>query len=895
MLGAGRDDGVWGERVVGGLGTWVAMRRFELIRREVQLGARFVETRVVRIQDALRGLRQLTLALDAMSAGAPPSEVEAWLEAQGFGVDPHGYFERPELLERARAGVVEPDKQIYYAVPERRTSPEAMRKMYALRGFVPVLSTLHETFPEIAWFYYQDAERFTIAYPMHDPCTVVPADFDWHTYLTYVIAGPDNNPERGIRWTPPNIDYGGKGLMVAPSIPIYRGDDLYGVWSIDLPVAMLIKASVIETVVPGQESFIVDKSGTLVAHSNMASVCSTRHGEVVRRSMSELGGGYAELDAQVLWSSGEAAFVDEHGVARRALAQPLEGVDWLLVATFPDLELVERLRRSFEDVFQSALSGEWTSGVPAVGGALQPLVEGFNEMTLAAHNALAEKEAQAKTLEESQNYTRALFDASPVGLALLSPQGVCLEANDELCRILSSQREHLVGNLFWERLPASAQQEVDALVDVALSGVSDAQAEVEMKTAAGALVPVRIQARAFRLGARGLLLWSIEDITRQRALQTQVLQTQKMHAIGRLAGGVAHDFNNLLTVIMSNASILQMVHEPETEEFELVESLLFASKRAAALTSRLLTFSRKELVQPRQLDLKAVVEESERLLERLLDDDVVLDVEIASDLPPVVGDEGQTLQIVMNLVVNARDALKDGGRIELRVYDFEDKDGRGVRLEVEDDGVGMDETTQLRIFEPFFTTRSHGTGLGLATVREVVRDMGGTIDVRSRPGEGACFTVTFWAAPALPPTVSAGRQDRQRERFHGVVVVVDDDPLVRAAVGRTLKRHGVHVQIYSDGRSALASIEKLGDEAALLVTDVVMMGMNGRVLANKAQALCPGLPVLFMSGYTDDEILRKGLQTKGIHLLRKPFMPQQLLDAMASACVWCWGGLVQTN
>lgn len=375
-----------------------------------------------------------------------------------------------------------------------------------------------------------------------------------------------------------------------------------------------------------------------------------------------------------------------------------------------------------------------------------------------------------------------------------------------------------------------------------------------------------------------------------RVSESQLQQSQKMEAMGRLAGGVAHDFNNMLTAILSYARMLSD-GLPEGDPMRLdLEQIITAAERSAGLTRQLLAFSRRQLIQPQLLDLGHVVHGVEGMLRRVIGEDVVLRVDVAPSLPPVIGDVGQIEQVLVNLVVNARDAMPQGGllTVELREIKLEQPriarmstipPARYVQLAVTDTGVGMSEDTLGHIFEPFFTTKptGQGTGLGLATVFGIVKQTGGDIVVHSQLGEGTRFEIYLpraTASPMVGPPPAPGALDGQG---HGeTVLLVEDEALVRESVHRILTAGGYTVLQARSGREALRVAAEHHKNIDILLTDVVMPGMTGRDLADELARVQPGLRVLYMSGYTADVMGRHGVLEAGIDLIIKPFTPKAL-------------------
>jgi PAS domain S-box-containing protein len=385
------------------------------------------------------------------------------------------------------------------------------------------------------------------------------------------------------------------------------------------------------------------------------------------------------------------------------------------------------------------------------------------------------------------------------------------------------------------------------------------------------------------------------DVTRELEIQAQLHAAQKMESVGRLAGGVAHDFNNLLSVIISYAGLAaDELRESDPIRADIVE-IQNAGERAAALTRRLLAFSRRQLLEPEVLCLNNVVSGIENMLHRLLGEDIDIKVHLADGLGSVMADPGQLEQVIMNLSINARDAMPQGGRLIIETANVDlDKDyadqhiavkpGRFVMLSVTDTGTGMDETSKAHIFEPFFTTKEKGkgTGLGLATVYGIVKQSGGSIWAYSEPGRGTTFKVYLPRvdAPAADvkqrptPRVSTGSE---------TVLIVEDEDAVRRLAERILRSAGYKILSAASGGDALVLCEKHSGTIDLLLTDVVMPQMSGRELADRLTMARQGLKVLYMSGYTDNAIIHHGVLDPGIRFVGKPFSAAELTRKVREA------------
>jgi signal transduction histidine kinase len=386
-----------------------------------------------------------------------------------------------------------------------------------------------------------------------------------------------------------------------------------------------------------------------------------------------------------------------------------------------------------------------------------------------------------------------------------------------------------------------------------------------------------------------------ERIAEREQLEEQLRQAQKMEAVGRLAGGVAHDFNNLLTAIRSYADLMlddMPAWDPKRND---VQEIRGAAQRAAALTAQLLAFSRRTLLQPRVLDTAAVLADINGMLRRLMIEDIRLDVRVGDGVWSVKADRGQLEQVIVNLAVNARDAMPSGGTLRIsasnttvaRPTDTQVgtmPPGDYVTIAVADTGVGMDETTRSRAFEPFFTTKpvGQGTGLGLATVHGIVAQSGGFIVLASTPGEGT--RVTVYLPRAMEQPVPAPRTSGPSHKGHNeTILLVEDESSVRALARRVLVRAGFRVLESTTPSDALRLAHDHSAEIRLVLTDVVMPEMSGPALATKITEMIPSSRVLFISGYTDDEVIGRGLANPGMLLLQKPFSAQQLVERVRLA------------
>ncbi|MFN3652379.1 MAG: response regulator [Armatimonadota bacterium] len=377
-------------------------------------------------------------------------------------------------------------------------------------------------------------------------------------------------------------------------------------------------------------------------------------------------------------------------------------------------------------------------------------------------------------------------------------------------------------------------------------------------------------------------------IQRQRS-EEQLRQAQKMEAVGLLAGGVAHDFNNLIAVITGYSELLLMRPDLSEGDRQVLEEIYHAGERAAGLTRQLLAFSRRQVLHPRVIDLNEIIPRCGKMLRRLIGEDIELAVISSAGPAHVKVDPGHIEQVLVNLVVNARDAMPQGGRITVTIERVSASRAGGpegsadwVALSVSDTGCGMDETTQRRIFEPFFSTKAsgHGTGLGLPTAQGIVQQSGGRIEMESAPGAGTTFRILLPHSALTPAAISLERSLGALPRGTETILVVEDEPRLSQLLCSTLRSAGYQVLEAASGDEALRTASGYPGKIDLLLTDVVMPGMSGREVAERLAAERPELRVAFMSGYTDDVVVRHGVAVGRAVLIQKPFTPRQLAEKL---------------
>jgi len=517
-----------------------------------------------------------------------------------------------------------------------------------------------------------------------------------------------------------------------------------------------------------------------------------------------------------------------------------------------------------------------------------------NEQLLSEVKRRAEVENE---LRESEERFRKSFEAALVPLSMLRADTLAhTDVNSSFLSLIGRRREEVIGRTPQELGLLENPAAFEEMLKTLRLGRSVHNVELVLRSADGQLRQTLVSIVSLQLGTQACLLAAVLDITDQRRMESQMRQSQKMEAVGQLAAGVAHDFNNLLTIIIGHASIQLAQVGLEKELGKSLAEVNNAAERAAALTRQLLAFSRKQIMRRASLDVVNTVANMQKMLARLVGETVEIQVDFAENVPCIMGDSANIEQVLLNLVVNARDAMPQGGTLRIGVETQELHDpvtrhpdarpGRFVVISAQDTGCGMDEETQRRIFEPFFTTKpvGKGTGLGLSTVYGIVKQHEGWIEVQSQTGAGSTFRVYLPATsecPAIRKTAAAPAKTAP----HGeCILVVEDEPQVRSYVCETLHHHGYTVLDADCGKTALEVWDKAAQPVDLLLTDMVMPnGISGGALAKTLLQRSGDLKVIYMSGYSA-EIVNSSELPNGIrNFLPKPFTADNLLSIVDSA------------
>jgi two-component system cell cycle sensor histidine kinase/response regulator CckA len=602
--------------------------------------------------------------------------------------------------------------------------------------------------------------------------------------------------------------------------------------------------------------------------------------------------------------------IDEGGTLGRHVAEP---PDFPFAPEAPHASAIvvrtgepELLRKVTDDVLFAAARGDaerltalkelgitsmLTVPLPAPEGVLGAITllstirtYGREELELASE--LARRAATAIETERTAERYRMLFEASPLPMWVYEAESLrFLAVNDAAVRKYGWTRDEFLAMTIKDIRPP---EELPALLMNVVGGDGFGSPRPDTwrhKTKDGRILDVEITAGRIEFDGRRAALVLAHDVSEKVQLQRRLSEAEKMEAVGRLAGGVAHDFNNLLTVIGGYAEIL-LQRDGEQEE---LQEIARASQQASALTRQLLAFSRRQVLHPRVLDLNQIVAGMEGMLQRIIGDDVSVAVKLADALACVEADRAQLERVILNLAANARDAMPDGGALTIETANVEldaaqvashgdGSAGPHVLLAVSDTGIGMDEDVRRHLFEPFYTTKpaGQGTGLGLATVFGVVKQSGGGIYVYSEPGRGSTFKIYLPACAAAGAEAENEGADPAAHRGTETIMVVEDDAGVRELVRLMLEANGYEVLAVDDAAEAMSVCTQDPARVDLLLTDVVMPGVNGRVLAERLGEVSPGMRVLFMSGYSDEAVHRHGQITDNAAFLEKPFTERAL-------------------
>jgi PAS domain S-box-containing protein len=637
---------------------------------------------------------------------------------------------------------------------------------------------------------------------------------------------------------------------------------------------------------------------TLLWNTRLRQLVERRTGELAEKNTALIGSEernrmLIEQLPAILWATDRAlrfTFSQGAGLANLGLRpNQLNGVDLFTYfqtedPTYPAIDAHRRALEGESVTYRNERQGR------AYEVHVEPLRSPDGTITGAiglARDITAEKQAQ-EALQRSEELYHLITDNTSDLIVVMDTEAHLTYASPSARRIFGPEMTRTLGFSAFDRIHPDDQETAREALARLRAGET-AKITVRCRHEDGSWRWLEAYGTLFSQRGVPYLLGVLRDVTERRQLEEQLLQAQKMEGIGRLAGGVAHDFNNLLTAIVGYADLAEMELPADSEAVGYLQNVQKAAERAANLTSQLLAFARRQIIEPKVLNLNDLITDIEKILRRLLTEDITLVMRLSPALGQTRVDPGQFGQMLVNLVVNARDAMPTGGTLTIETCNVtldetytrlhaEVAPGPYILLIVRDTGVGMVEEVKAHLFEPFFTTKEKGkgTGLGLATCYGIVRQSGGCIDVISAPGEGAAFTIYLPRVFAAPDAPDAGEQPELAPRGTETVLLVEDEILVRDIAAQVLRGQGYTVLKADGSREALHIAREHDGPLHLLLTDVVMADMSGRELAERLIAMRLDLKVLFISGYTDDAIVHHGVLAPGLAFLQKPFTPDVL-------------------
>jgi two-component system cell cycle sensor histidine kinase/response regulator CckA len=502
-------------------------------------------------------------------------------------------------------------------------------------------------------------------------------------------------------------------------------------------------------------------------------------------------------------------------------------------------------------------------------GAQDYLVKGRldGDLLVRSIRYASERGRTIEALERREEHYRSLIENSMDLISILNLDGTIRYVSPSHERMLGYPLDELVGRNVLSFVHPQDKSRVQMAM---MNGNKGRPVECRVRHSDGSWRVLESFSRDLShvAGVNGMVV-NARDITERKRLEEQLHHSQRLEAVGRLAGGVAHDFNNLLMVITGYSHMLLEAMHPSDPARQDLEQVVKASERATDLTRQLLAFSRRQGVRATLVNLNALVQEMDRMLRRVLGEDIELITRLAPELKTVRADPGQIEQVILNMVVNARDAMPSGGQLLIETANAEQPNRDCVTISISDTGIGMDSEVLSRVFEPFFTTKAHGTGLGLATSYGIIKENGGDLRVDSTPGKGTTFHIELPVIEQAPEDLDLPDEKRTPRGTETILLVEDEDP-VRRVVETMLKRHGYQVLAAASSKSAIAAAEQHRGVIHLLITDIMMPGMSGRKMAECLITCRPEMKVLYVSGYGGDKAQNDA------HFLQKPFTTEEL-------------------
>ncbi len=868
------------------------MKETELIRLQVSRTVTVLEANITRYYDALYELRRLSLTLFTVNR-ADQSKIEDWFEHEGFDVDPDGFWLSLPLLELFRSGKV-PENAISYSWhPQLRDNEDTRFRMYCLRNIGAFLREIHSRLPGIAWIYYQDVTNTSIQFPYIDQSTAITPDFDWSTYHTYVSVEPAVNPDRGIRWTPPTIDYAGEGLILSVSVPVYQGDIFIGLWSIDIPTSDLYQNHIQETYVAGQENFIFNHEGRIIVHPSIEAKIDKEKGSFYQEKIQTLGGDFEILDPMMLIDEkyGELQLKGDDGQDLLTYYGAVHHINWIFFVSVPRSCMLDavnrRIRAAFDKIREGDLSYRIEQHQTVGNGDL--LIEGYNEMASALQQQEEIRLQAEKALRESEEKYRLLFKNANDAIFIAQDESIVF-ANPKTLEITGYTKEELTALSLIKIVHPEYRNQVLDHHQRRLRGEDPPFAySFKILNKAGDILWIQLNTVSISWNGKPATLNFARDITQQKELEGQLQHAQKMEAIGTLAGGIAHDFNNILFAIIGYTELASDQLGADTEAKEDLLEVLEACERAKNLILQILTFSKQEEMPLAPIHIGPIIEEALKLLRASLPATIEIRQHIKAEKAVAEADATKIHQVLMNLCTNSLHAMHEKGGVLSVTLDTVDLQsdrvesynnlvpGLYIRIEVKDTGYGMDRRTMARIFEPYFSTKeqSEGTGLGLAVVHGIVKSYGGDITVDSESGQGTTFNVY------LPHIMADIHRKKSSAALspptgHEHILYIDDENSIVKVGKRMLESLGYQVTTRTSSVESLELFRSNPDRFDMVITDLTMPNMTGIELSQEFLRIRPSIPIILCTGfsarYSEETIQEMGIKA----YINKPLLMQDL-------------------
>ncbi len=858
-------------------------------------GARILQHRVQRIHDSLQELERLTRFAFTTTEGT--DEAQRWIEDEGFGIDPDGYYLPLPLLESYRAGTAEEEAVSTFWDPAQISNPDAARRLHALRKFGPELQKIRSRHEGVAWVYYQDVTNVSIQFPYIDMKTAVPPDFDWSTYHTYLSVKPESAPDRGIRWTPPTIDYANEGLITSASIPVYLKDEFVGLWSIDVPLGPWFEGIAGSKAIPEESSLILTRDGDVLLHGSIPLNISQEKGSVYKASHIDLEPPFGLLDLEALFAAGSGKVgVTDGGQSWVVLFSVIPEVHWMYVSACPESALLDRAKETMQTALSKIGSGDlgyrirgpFSSEMQTVADACNAMAESLEAGRRDQQKARDAQHHTEALLKQEKELLAVLFDSIDQVVIAVDARGSVQFVNKEGGELFGVDSDSLTGRALDSIFESLGSEWVRIVRECAKKSmqqrVSLESGELPIPTSingserflTATFAPIL---RDHEISGAVILL---HDVTQKYLLAQEQMRRNKIDSVGVLAGGIAHDFNNILTAVVGNVSLLISERQmAEDEEVAILGEVLEAGLRAKELSQQLLTFSKGGNPLRTICNIGKMLKDVSSFALRGSQVGCVL--EVADDLLPVSADLGQLSQVINNLVINGQQATPGIGTITVRAFNQRGSapgGGQLVCVEIEDEGTGIPPVMMDKIFDPYFTTKKEGSGLGLAVSYSIIAQHDGTLTVRAGKEKGAVFRIELPAqkpqAEEAPKVALPGGPMRPMR-----ILLIEDEATIRMILKRVLTGMNHVVAESETGVEAIKAAEAAASDYSppfdLVIADLTIPGnMGGAEAVRLLKEKYPGMKFVVSSGYSEAPVMSNYKSYGFDAVLPKPYTVAQL-------------------